>query len=697
MESYEEGSMYSFVDIKETSEGITLPSEAMQINGEYLEDLVPGYRTLSVSGREALSPEIESFHTGIRDGSSRKSRRYPERIITVKYQLISKSNEEFREAYNKLGGVLNMEDAQLVFRDEPDKYFIGTPSLVEEVEQGRNAVVGELEFLCLDPFKYSVVEYEAIPDMLQGSILLDYRGTYKSFPILEADFYRETDTSADGSASNSLTGRGDCGFVAFFNEMKKIIQLGDPDEADTENKYQKSQTLVSAGFEGTSGWGSAAKTQWAQNASTDLVSQAVQVGSMGMGIASYAVPATPKDTSGTILSNKATSQSSPVFYYSITAKATNRNADSVKVTVTVTASLKNTGSYFGPPYALQGQIYLGGAWRTFTIKKPSEFWRGKTAHTVNFSVTVTGLSASTSALTGIKFKTARTDGTGGSAGVLPETTCANLPISQYVADVPETYFLTASAFGSGSGWHGPSITRKLPQDASGVSGAVNGQLSFSHKMSIGSGNFGVSELGGFQVLLVNGSGSGRKIVAGAFLYKGSNGKSGKVIFYINGTAVETIDIGFSYGNKRFQAGVSSTITKTGDTVTFNLGGISRTFSNSAIRDMAIHEITFAFLQYAARPRLSFNGLYSAKFVKSNCQTWKDIPNKFSANDVLEADCQDGNVYLNGVLNQSLGALGNDWEGFYLTPGLNQIGFTYSDWVPAEYAPAFKVRYREVFL
>lgn len=689
--------MYSFVDIKETSEGITLPSEAMQINGEYLEDLVPGYRTLSVSGREALSPEIESFHTGIRDGSSRKSRRYPERIITVKYQLISKSNEEFREAYNKLGGVLNTEDAQLIFRDEPDKYFIGTPSLVEEVEQGRNAVVGELEFLCLDPFKYSVVEYEAIPDMLQGSILLDYHGTYKSFPVLEADFYRETDTSADGSASNSLTGRGDCGFVAFFNETKKIIQLGDPDEADTENKYQKSQTLVSAGFEGTSGWGSAAKTQWAQNASTGLASQAVQVGSMGMGIASYAVPATPKDTSGTILSNKATSQSSPVFYYSITAKATNRNANSVKVTVTVTASLKNTGSYFGPPYALQGQIYLGGAWRTFTIKKPSEFWRGKTAHTVNFSVTVTGLSASTSALTGIKFKTARTDGTGGSAGVLPETTCANLPISQYVADVPETYFLTASAFGSGSGWHGPSITRKLPQDASGVSGAVNGQLSFSHKLSIGSGNFGVSELGGFQVLLVNGSGSGRKIVAGAFLYKGSNGKSGEVIFYINGTAVETIDIDFSYGNKRFQAGVSSTITKTGDTVTFNLGGISRTFSNSAIRDMAIHEITFAFLQYAARPRLSFNGLYSAKFVKSNCQTWKDIPNKFSANDVLEADCQDGNVYLNGVLNQSLGALGNDWEGFCLTPGLNQIGFTYSDWVPAEYAPAFKVRYREVFL
>lgn len=689
--------MYRFVDITEAAEGMELPSEAMQINGEYLEELIPGYRTLSVSGREALSPEIESYHTGIRDGSARKSRRYQERIITVKYQLVAKSNEEFREAYNKLGGILNTEDAQLIFRDEPDKYFIGTPSLIEEVEPGRNAVVGELEFLCLDPFKYSVVEYEAIPDMLQGSILLDYHGTYKSFPVLEADFYRETDTSADGSASNPLTGKGDCGFVAFFNETKKIIQLGDPDEVDTEEKYQKSQTLVSAGFEGASGWGSAAQSQWTQNGSVELISKAVQTGNVGMGIASYAVPSTPKDTSGTLLSNKATSQSSPVFYYSITAKATNRNANSVKVTVTVTASLKNTGSYFGPPYALQGQIYLGGSWRTFTIKKSSEFWRGKTAHTVNLSVTVTGLSASASALTGIKFKTVRTDSTGGSAGVLSETACSNLPISQYIADVPETYFLTASNFGSGYGWYGPSITRKLPQDSSGVTGAVNGQLSYSHKLSIGSGNAGVSQCGGFQALLVNGSRQGRKIVAGAFLYKGSNGKSGKLIFSVNGAAVETVDVDFSYGNQRFQAGIASTITKTGDTVTFNLGGITRTFRSSAIKDMAVHEITFVFLQYADRPRLSFNGLYSAKFVKNNCQTWKDIPNKFSANDVLEADCQEGNVYLNGVLNQSLGALGNDWEGFYLTPGLNQIGFTYSDWVPAEYAPAFKVRYREVFL
>ena len=67
--------MYTFRDVSETSEGILLPSEALQINGEYIENLIPGYRTLNVKGREALSPELETFETGARDGSTLKKRR----------------------------------------------------------------------------------------------------------------------------------------------------------------------------------------------------------------------------------------------------------------------------------------------------------------------------------------------------------------------------------------------------------------------------------------------------------------------------------------------------------------------------------------------------------------------------------------------------------------------------------------------
>jgi hypothetical protein len=95
--------------------------------------------------------------------------------------------------------------------------------------------------------------------------------------------------------------------------------------------------------------------------------------------------------------------------------------------------------------------------------------------------------------------------------------------------------------------------------------------------------------------------------------------------------------------------------------------------------------------------LSYNGLYWVKFAKNNCETYKDVPNKFSANDVLVADCKNGEILLNGIPSPALGALGNDWEGFCLEPGLNQIGISYSTWVSAGYAPTMKVRYREVFL
>ena len=65
--------------------------------------------------------------------------------------------------------------------------------------------------------------------------------------------------------------------------------------------------------------------------------------------------------------------------------------------------------------------------------------------------------------------------------------------------------------------------------------------------------------------------------------------------------------------------------------------------------------------------------------------------------MLVADCNQGEIYLNDVRSPQLGALGNDWEGFVLRPGLNQIGVAYSSWVIDEYAPVLKVRYREAFL
>lgn len=556
--------MYDFIDVTEVQSGDKLPSEALKINGEYIENQIQGYRTLYVKGRESLSPELTLYEVGNRNGSILQSKRYPARTIVVGYQLVASSNEAFRAAYNKFADILNIVEAELIFNDEPDKFFIGTPSAIEEVEGGRNSVTGEFEITCADPLKYATEEKEV--EAVDGEVIVDYQGTFPAYPTLEANFYVEEDT-VDGEES-ALTGSGDCGFVAFFNDREKIIQLGDPDETEGED-YPKAQTLTNQSFTKSTSWSSAVKGLWPSNVGITSSSVVAQTGTMG---------------------------------------------------------LKHS----------------------------------------------------------------------------------------YNSTEEGTYYLTPTNYGSGSDWHGPSVTRTLPNDAAGEAGASNFVLTYKQKMAIGNGKNDSKQLGAFQVLLVNGSGSSRKIVAGVNVFKGSTGKNAKLRFYINGKTADTIDIDLSYNNiyfgnngtKKIKVGFltfafpittvkTSTITKEDDTITFNIGGIVRGFRDAALKDMKVTQVIFTMTQHGTKPALSYNGLYSVKFVKNNCTTWKDMPNKFSANDVVTADCSTGEILLNDSPVPALGALGNDWEEFYLQKGVNQIGVSYSDWTTNP--PSCKLRYREAYL
>lgn len=695
--------MYEFIDTTETSEGVSLPSEALKINGEYIENLITGYRTLTVEGREALSPEISDYETGIRDGSTLKGKRYPARIIRITYQLIAASCEAFREAYNKLGSILDVTDAQLIFNDETDKFFTGTPCLIEEVPPGRNSVVAAFEFLCLDPFKYSVMEYEASADPGETSVVLDYKGTYKGFPTLQAEFFKEDEASEDGETAVALTGNGDCGYVAFFNEDEKIIQIGDPDEADGENAYAKSQTLINQNFNASTSWGSAAKANWKVNSGITSSSAVEQKGTPGMAVSKYAAAETDYPEKQQVILTATSKAARPYIHYTVSAKVYERTASTAKVSIIVGTRLDNSDSYFGSPYGLTGWIYIGGAWKSLKLKGSDEFWRGTSIHSRTMSVTITGLTSAQSKIGSIKFKATRDDNTLGTSGVLSETNCSDVNVGTYTPASPEEYYLTSTSFGTGSNWHGASITRTIPADASGEVGAKNFTLTYKQKMCIGTGSNATSELGAFQVLLVSGSGTSRKIVAGVNVFKGENGKRAKLRFYVNNSVKHTMYIDLSYLNQYFghyiyNGGTKACeITKFGSQVTFNIAGVLKSFTDAAIADTAVNEVTFTFSQFGTKPTLSYNGLLWAKFVKNNCNRWKDIQNKFSTNDVVEADCKSGEIILNGVPAPALGALGNDWEGFYLTPGVNQIGFAYSEWVDAAYAPTFKVKYREVFI
>lgn len=535
--------MYNFVDTTEVSEGTLLPSEALCINGSYIENCIKGYRTLTVSGREALSPEIETLETGTKDGSTLKSKRFPARIILVQYQLIAENATEFRTAYNQLAKILNVEDAELIFNDEPDKFFKGTPLSIGEVDSGRNSVIGEFEILCVDPFKYSVEEYEVSPvdlgsDTVVGKVFeIDYSGTYKSFPTLQANFYEESET--DGSTTTELTGNGDCGFVAFIADNGKIVQLGDEDESDSGDSGMISNTLVAQNFNKSTSWGSAAQALWTVNGEVLSVHTVEQIGSMGID--------------------------------------------------------------------------------------------------------------------------------------------------------EEEYFITPTDYGTATGLHGASITRTLSE------AATHFNLTYAQKLCLSED--GVTEKGCFQAFLVDGSEEEKKIVAGVHLCKTSIGSQGELYFYINNTVVHTQNIDLSADNVYFgENGVkTSTIKKEGDTVTFNIGGVKQSFKVPSIADMAVTEISFIFGQYGSTLPLDCNGLYYVKFVKNNQSNWRNVANKFSAGDVVIVNCESGEITVNNSPAPEYGALGNDWENFYLIHGANKIVVVYSDWVFDEYAPTFKLRYREVFL
>lgn len=228
--------MYSFTDTTALPGSNDLPAEAMSINGQYIENLIPGYRTLTVSGRESIEAELSTLEASCRDGNVYQRRRYLPRTLVVQYQLIAQTAEVFAALHTQLLSILSAEQAQIIFADEPDKYYVGTKTRIENVPPGLLAVRGEITIYCADPFKYSVEETEVTP--VDGEFSVDYTGTYPSRPRFVATMGTEA------------------GYVGYIDGDGHVLQIGDPDEADGYD-IAASELLVDVKFSKSgsmSGW-----------------------------------------------------------------------------------------------------------------------------------------------------------------------------------------------------------------------------------------------------------------------------------------------------------------------------------------------------------------------------------------------------------------------------------------------------------
>ena len=568
--------MYNFKDTTDHSTPIkVLPSEAVMINGVYLENVIDGYRTLYVKGRESLSPEVELGEVGVRDGAYLKNKRFPARVLTIGYQIVANTTGDFNLAFQKLNDYLNVEDAEIIFADETDKFLTGTPSGYEQVPEGQLSVKSEFTIVCTDPFKYSTTEYEVAPTLDDGAtFLVDYQGTYPAYPVLQTDFYKN---SAKGNTD------GDCGFVAFSTQNEDVLQFGYVAEPEYVNETV--QKLIDSQ---TDTW----------NEKKCLINE-------------------PFDT---------------------------------------LTGWSNNNGYTGSIY------YLAGG------TPAVNFLNGGTDKAVY-----------------------------------------------------------ASDYGSGSQWHGTTVKRSIPNDGGNPSttGAVdwslNGTMRFaSHKTA----KTAKKQAGLITIAVLDSNGVA---IAGVTVYKKKGSAKGNINIIVNNTKVKVFkNVNLSYYNKYFGYKKKNKdvrpcnydITKEGEKFTFNVGGATFSYKLQGLANVVAKEVSMYIATWGNSPAVSWLGIYSCQFTSDSVkqtkttETWQqltqkiEVRNTFTTNDVLVCDCSDGSIRLmnayatdeiNGGLHPELGALGNDWESFVLTKGVNQIGTMYSEWVTNAHKPTFTLRYRERFL
>lgn len=269
---------YNFVDTIEAQvPEQLLPAEALQFDGVWLDQAIPGFRTLTVEGRESVESEIKIDSIDARDGADYRYARYLPRTITVAFRLEARDSYEFRALFNELNRLLLKRQGQIVFADEPDKYFTGTMTNISNVPPGRNTITGEIEFYCADPIKYSLEE-TIISSNTFKSLEFVYQGTYPVYPVLSAVMAQ------------------DCGYITFFHHPNKTnifdedgklvivpsgadaaITIGNPEEVDGQARYIDENLVNIASFSVNE------LNNWSKNIAAPVVSTKYSVsGSVGI-------------------------------------------------------------------------------------------------------------------------------------------------------------------------------------------------------------------------------------------------------------------------------------------------------------------------------------------------------------------------------------------------------------------------------
>lgn len=240
------------------------PSNAFKVNGDFIEETVPGYHTLNAKGKWTLEKSIFTAEANVRDGAIFTGSKYPAREIEIEYFIEGTGWEDLQNKYTKLMQVLNTEDAEIIFNGEPDKFIRGSFTIDDDIDTTTITRAGTFKILCADPFKYSTTEKTVAA--ADGQFDLTYNGTYNAYPTLVAEFPSTEDANGDETSTSQ------CGYIGFVNTREDVLQFGDPNETDWADVLYPATVPVNRTFK--------SKTGWTENGSEVLTG--TQVGSIGV-------------------------------------------------------------------------------------------------------------------------------------------------------------------------------------------------------------------------------------------------------------------------------------------------------------------------------------------------------------------------------------------------------------------------------
>ncbi|MDE3293528.1 phage tail family protein [Lacticaseibacillus rhamnosus] len=656
------------------------PAEAMKIDGQYIEDLIPGYQTLQVGGRELLKQDAKSNPIGISDGEMLEYIRNPSREITVGYQLIAADEKSFRTAFYKLSDILHGDTHQVSFNDDLSVYWNAVLTDVDDVPKGRNAITSSFTLFVPDGIAHSVATktfdntpYKALSDNLLHNTGDDWN------PII---------WSLDGTATTQD------GITTATNTSKSVIQtVVDPKDSSWLTSGATVTISVDVKGQGSIGFGYFTGSGWEDDSPTQQVNsdeyirlyftRTIKSVHLDSGNPNFAVDAFCPTSTLTFRHVKAD--------LGPTASPWSPNpADSEYYTDTIT--VHNGGTYPVEP-VITATMHADNGMVGIVNDRPGILQFG-TQEIDGFTTEESEVALDLAAVQGSHMdnQAATNNPYWGGDPSMPNEQIGNAIWTHDDYDGWKVEPNWSSITGDHKYWNGPSIKHNLVQTHNGN---FKSNLTWDVMTRF---QTGVSKVGALETTLES---DGKPIFQ--MILKDNSALSDQLwwMCYYKGQLVVDRKLDRSiFTNDKF---IQLELQKYGKSVIFNISpwvgnqGRETTISVPLTFEDADDVETKQFSAWFMRDKTwgeSTMYLIASTVKWQNVSWYTNIKNRFSNGDVLKIDVANAKTYLNGSLDPTMHTLGNQWEQFKLPPGDTEIAVTPSSWAQPF---ACEVEIREAWL